>query len=200
LPPVRINGRYLVDGGLVNVVPVSVCRDLGADFVIGVNVIPVPKEDLSIQEACEKYYDYQLQSAINDQESLPVEHGSNYRSHLRDIEKGIKNFLLYRLSRQKKKLVSSIDCTIDDKTAPPTTREPSLFTVVSQTLSIIEYRIAMENLKKADIAITPFSGNIGFWQFLGAKEAITAGEIATRLVLQRNDIAKIILDDTRSAN
>ena len=32
--------RYLVDGGLVNPVPVSVLRKMGADFVIAVNVIP----------------------------------------------------------------------------------------------------------------------------------------------------------------
>jgi len=32
--------RYLVDGGLVNPVPVSIVRDMGADFVIAVNVLP----------------------------------------------------------------------------------------------------------------------------------------------------------------
>ncbi len=32
--------RYLVDGGLVNPVPVSVLKDMGADFIIAVNVIP----------------------------------------------------------------------------------------------------------------------------------------------------------------
>lgn len=32
--------RYLVDGGLVNPVPVSVLREMGADFIIAVNVIP----------------------------------------------------------------------------------------------------------------------------------------------------------------
>lgn len=32
--------RYLVDGGLVNPVPVSVAREMGADFVIAVNVMP----------------------------------------------------------------------------------------------------------------------------------------------------------------
>lgn len=37
-PPVRHNNRWLVDGGLVNPVPVSVCRALGADFVIAVNL------------------------------------------------------------------------------------------------------------------------------------------------------------------
>lgn len=37
---VRWRGRYLVDGSLVNPVPVSVLRGMGADFVIAVNVIP----------------------------------------------------------------------------------------------------------------------------------------------------------------
>ena len=36
--PVRRGGRYLVDGALVNPVPVSVVRKMGAKFVIGVDV------------------------------------------------------------------------------------------------------------------------------------------------------------------
>jgi NTE family protein len=37
-PPVRHEHRWLVDGGLVNPVPVSTCRALGADVVIAVNL------------------------------------------------------------------------------------------------------------------------------------------------------------------
>jgi len=37
-PTVRIDDRWLVDGGLVNPVPVSVCRALGAELVIAVNL------------------------------------------------------------------------------------------------------------------------------------------------------------------
>lgn len=37
-PAVRDGDRWLVDGGLVNPVPVSACRGLGADVVIGVNL------------------------------------------------------------------------------------------------------------------------------------------------------------------
>lgn len=37
-PAVRMDGRWLVDGGLVNPVPVSACRKLGADVVIAVNL------------------------------------------------------------------------------------------------------------------------------------------------------------------
>ena len=39
-PPVEWQGRYLVDGSLVNPVPVSVVKEMGADFIIAVNVIP----------------------------------------------------------------------------------------------------------------------------------------------------------------
>ena len=37
---VKLQGRYLVDGALVNPVPVSVLKEMGADFIIAVNVIP----------------------------------------------------------------------------------------------------------------------------------------------------------------
>ncbi len=36
--PVRIDDKWLVDGGLSNPVPVSVCRALGADVIIAVNL------------------------------------------------------------------------------------------------------------------------------------------------------------------
>ncbi|MEE9209607.1 MAG: patatin-like phospholipase family protein [Kiloniellales bacterium] len=36
--PVRVEGRWLVDGALVNPVPVSVCQAMGAQMVIAVNV------------------------------------------------------------------------------------------------------------------------------------------------------------------
>ena len=36
--PVQINGRSLTDGGIINNLPVTVARRLGADFVIGVDI------------------------------------------------------------------------------------------------------------------------------------------------------------------
>lgn len=37
-PAIKQNDRWLIDGGLVNPVPISVCRALGADIVIAVNL------------------------------------------------------------------------------------------------------------------------------------------------------------------
>jgi NTE family protein len=41
---VKRDGRFLVDGGLVNQVPISVARKMGADFVIAVDVTPSKTE------------------------------------------------------------------------------------------------------------------------------------------------------------
>jgi NTE family protein len=38
LPPARIEGRWLVDGAMVNPVPVAACRALGADLVVAVDL------------------------------------------------------------------------------------------------------------------------------------------------------------------
>ncbi|MFC1950677.1 patatin-like phospholipase family protein, partial [Chloroflexota bacterium] len=39
VPLFKWDGRYLVDGGLVNPVPVSVLKKMGAEFIIAVNVV-----------------------------------------------------------------------------------------------------------------------------------------------------------------
>jgi NTE family protein len=38
--PTRLGGRYLVDGGLVNPIPVRILREMGAEVVIAVSVVP----------------------------------------------------------------------------------------------------------------------------------------------------------------
>ena len=62
--PVKVEGRWLFDGALVNPIPVSVCRALGARYVIAVNlnidisnrgtisyISPMPGSDQELEEA-----------------------------------------------------------------------------------------------------------------------------------------------------
>ncbi len=50
--PVRRGERLLVDGGLVNPVPIQTCRELGADFIIAVDITPTPQPTTSsVQKA-----------------------------------------------------------------------------------------------------------------------------------------------------
>ncbi len=60
--PVKINGRWLFDGALVNPIPVSLCRALGAEVVIAVNLVSdaaflgsTIHDPLSLEPALEKY-------------------------------------------------------------------------------------------------------------------------------------------------
>lgn len=39
--PVRRKGRLLVDGGILNNLPVSIAQDLGADYIVAVDLLPV---------------------------------------------------------------------------------------------------------------------------------------------------------------
>ncbi len=48
--PFFMNGRWFIDGGVVNPVPVSLCRALGADRVIAVDVNGCIAEELSCTE------------------------------------------------------------------------------------------------------------------------------------------------------
>jgi NTE family protein len=47
--PVRVNGHWLIDGGVVNPVPVAACRALGARMVIAVNLGAETATGIAIQ-------------------------------------------------------------------------------------------------------------------------------------------------------
>jgi NTE family protein len=138
--PVKVRGRYLVDGGLVNMVPVSTCREMGAEYVVGVNVIPDPAGMFHEPESNRE--DDDDEQEMSDREPRP------------------------RKSKQ------------------PKSSAPNVVKVLIQSLYIPGYRIAMENLEDADLAICPEVGDIGFFQFDKEVEAIEAGEKAARLALE----------------
>jgi NTE family protein len=67
--PVKINGRWLFDGALVNPIPVSVCRALGARYVIAVNLnfdILGRGSVISTPETCYADDDDQLHAAAEE--------------------------------------------------------------------------------------------------------------------------------------
>jgi NTE family protein len=49
--PTRLGGRYLVDGGLVNPIPVRLLREMGAELVIAVSVVPYLSDRLKPPDA-----------------------------------------------------------------------------------------------------------------------------------------------------
>ena len=189
--PVEIGGRYLVDGGLVNTVPVSVCKEMGAQYVIGVNVIPAP-----IKVMCNTNKNQQFQicdlTKIKETENdvelalMPTERRS-LQSHINDLEDAVKKFLVPQNSKSKETILALTPLSKKKKARRSRAKSPKLIDVLSQSLTITEYLLAVENLKNADIAISPDVEEIGFWQFNNATKAIKAGEHAARVSLSGNN-------------
>jgi NTE family protein len=174
--PARVGGRYLVDGGLVNAVPVSVCREMGAEYVIGVNVIPDPSKMLLRAEKRQGESGHLLPDRGSSQ---------SLRSRLEDIEGAIEAFLHHHQPRRQEPLSQPIQSEgiVQAKLLP--SKAPSIIDMLSQSLTIAACRVALENLKAADLAITPATENIGSWQFNKAAEAVAVGEEAARRALRR---------------
>ncbi|MCJ7654703.1 MAG: patatin-like phospholipase family protein [Dehalococcoidia bacterium] len=197
--PVHYEGHYLVDGGLVNVVPVSVCRDLGADFVIGVNVIPDPISEMMpviISSAASADTHKDNGDSLKEDMQKHIIQGAHvkfHESHVKSIDNAIRRFLLYRQPRMQRLIARKPSAIFSIRPKLVNTGEPNVFEVLSRSLSIIEYHIAMENLINADIAITPMKQTVGYWAFHRAAEAIEAGEKTTRLLLERDVKARLQL-------
>jgi NTE family protein len=190
--PVEIKGRFLVDGGLVNSVPVSVCRDMGAGYVIGVNVVPDPdKAVYSLiteveQNPVRRSSQFEKTANPTEPTALPESESHSLRSRIADIENTAKLFLEAHRPRARSLISTPSDPLQKKPVRQVRTKPPGLFHVLSQTWSIAEYRIAKENLQGADLAISPEVEEIGFWQFNNAAQAIAAGEQAARKVLTEN--------------
>jgi NTE family protein len=188
--PVRINGRYLVDGGLINEVPVSVCREMGAGYVIGVNVIPEPSKMMlrSKKSRADHTRESTKVSKIGDGRKplLPPKIPNQFlQSRVDDIDNSIKKFLTYQ-TKLKGDMLKSLDWLRIDRSKQSKQKTPSLVDIMTQTLTIAEYRVAIENMKDADLAISPDVEGIGFWQFDKATQAIKIGEIAASLAVQES--------------
>jgi NTE family protein len=195
--PVAIKGRYLVDGSLINAVPVSVCRDMGAGYVIGVNVVPDPSKAIFDSNKDQPYSadeSTKSEETGNTSESVTSSRIDSHslRSRISDIENAAKLFLMAHSPRRSSGILKSSNSQEAPQIPRARTKSPGFIRVLSQTWTIAEYRVAMENLKDSDLAINPEVENIGFWQFNNAAQAIAAGERAARLALKGNKITKLL--------
>lgn len=72
---VKLDGRYLVDGGLVNPIPVDILKDKGADIIIAVNVIPNIRANIRQKEKLKEpsIFDV-IMNSMNITNTLLVKH------------------------------------------------------------------------------------------------------------------------------
>lgn len=147
MTPVLHHGRVLVDGGLVNPVPVSLCRAMGADVVIAV--------DLG-----------------SDMVGRAWKHTSIEPAPIEETEMGWSDRLLARFGFGANG-TGAVDANL-----------PSLITVLSSSINIMQVRIARSRLagEPADVLISPRVGQLGLLDYHRAAEAIVEGEAAVARV------------------
>ena len=165
--PVKKNGAFLVDGGLVNPVPVSVARQMGADFVIAV--------DLNHGIAGKKGF-------------VPVTPPIS-RVHRSKIEEGQgtekKNKILELLNNRFASVEFSALSQI--KEWMRIERVPNIFEVLISSINIMEAQITATKLKTdpPDLLIQPNLSHLKFLEFNRAEEAIAEGYRETKAQVDR---------------
>lgn len=150
--PVRLGGRWLVDGALVNPVPVSAARALGARLVIAVNV----NSDLLGHGSTISSHGPDEADELARREELELRQHSGFRE-IFSPERLIKRHFLG---------------------GPP--GRPNISGVMVDAFNVMQDRVTRSRLAgdPPDVLVSPRLGKIGLFDFNRAKEAIEAGTVA----------------------
>jgi NTE family protein len=158
--PTQYDGRWLVDGGLVNPVPISMCRALGADLIIAVDL----NGDLIGRH-----------NATEEDSGPPF-----LRVQPETVEK---------LVRQIPPALRGQASRIAERLLRPGPATPGYFDVLSTSINIMQDRITRSRLagEPPDVLLMPRLGDFALMEFNRAKEAIAEGRdcVAQALPLLR---------------
>lgn len=150
ISPARFDERWLVDGGLTNPVPVSVCRALGADVIIAVNL----NGDL----VGRRFVSEPGPAAMAAHEPVPNESLARMLQHLPEPLRQQVTQMIPRLLPQ----------------GPST---PGYFDVISNSINIMQDQITRTRLagEPPHVMLVPRLRDIELLEFTRAREAIDEG-------------------------
>jgi len=154
-PPVRHQGRWLVDGSLVNPVPVSMCRAMGADIVIAVN----------------------LNSELPGNKARAAERKSRLALNLP------QNELINKIADTLAPIRERIETILP--TGDEADHSPGMFETMNASIDIMQDRITKSRLAgdPPDILISPHLAHLGWLEFDRSEEAIKEGKQAVKRAL-----------------
>lgn len=147
--PARIGDRWLVDGGLANPVPVSVCRALGADIIIAVN--------------------------LNG--DLLTRRFAGERGPAAAAASGVPAEVLDRVLQYLPAALRAQASQIAPRLLPQGPSAPGYFDVLANSINIMQDHITRSRMagEPAHVVLTPRLGDIGLMEYNRAKEAIAEG-------------------------
>ena len=160
--PLKKDDHYLVDGGLINPVPVDVARNMGADIVIAVDLNHDILEKRKKEKSTELVKNDSLTEKIDRIVSV-----SNIKA-------------IHTLKEKYQNIEKSVSMKL--KEWSPDKDEMNIFEIIGTSINIMEHRITQNNLKihKPDILIQPSLGRLGLFDYDQAAETIEEGRIATK--------------------
>ena len=158
LSPERIDGKWLLDGGLSNPVPVSLCRALGAEVVIAVNL----NGDLLSR--------HRESGSAAPAESMPAR---------------AEHEFLGRVLSQLPAALRDQAAQIAQHLMPQEASAPGYFDVLTTSLSIMQEHVTQARLARepAEVMLVPRLRDFGLMEFGRSKEAIAAGRASVEEAL-----------------
>jgi NTE family protein len=157
--PCQREGQWLMDGGLVNPVPVSLCRAMGADIVIAVNL----NSDIMGKPRLCRIAD--PPNGIKSEEN----------------PKTTKKWAVFLDQAAQQGNLSLFRQLFQEQPG----RGPSIFDVLTASIKIMQDRITRERLAAdpPDILVVPKLAHIGLMEFNRAAESIDEGKRAMDLMI-----------------
>ena len=154
--PMRSENRWLVDGGLTNPVPVSLCRAMGADLIIAVNL----NSDIIGRH---------LKPRQVRKQEIQTEERDLFSQLLKKLNSGLFEKRLGNWPREKDQ--SEIN--------------PGLFEVMASAINIMQDRVTKSRMAgdPPDLLLSPRLGKLGLLEFDRADEAIAEGYDSVRRML-----------------
>ena len=161
--PVKYQDYYLVDGGLVDPVPVDVVEKMGADIIIAV----------SLTEKTPKPIIMMLNKETGDLKE--VKDTFTFKINIKEIP---KFKAVEKITSLVEKEVTSLGKKI--KGVKKKLKGPHIIEVISKSVDIMEKEITYRGLDKADVVIVPFGiKDINILDFDKAESVIKSGMMAT---------------------
>lgn len=172
--PIRVDGCWLMDGGVVDPVPVGIARAMGADVIVAVDlnarIVSHPKNVSSPEQTEENTSEFLESSREKEHKRhVIVNKISNYYDNIESIFKDRNNSL-----RQNE------------------TPTPHIIETITTAIGIMEERITRMNLAvdRPDILIQPRLGEMKMMNFDQVSHTIKEGYIGAQEKLQ--DIQTIL--------
>lgn len=163
-PAVPHQNMWLADGALVNPVPVSLCRALGADIVIAINL----NGDLSQMPRLSKAVLGPVNVSLPEHPVQVVTEGNPPRQLAKPLAK---------LAAKLNEVGEQAKQHFNTHFHKPRSAGPGILEVMASSIDIMQDRITRSRLagEPPDVLITPRIGHIGILEFERAEELIDLG-------------------------